>query len=138
MKIETELRVASDRLLQTLDQIQDLEKEKRTLQPESERFQKLAHEIERLAAEAFAQTHHQQQLGEMAQAANERGADVPPIDESVEIRPLQIILNEWRDAERRLQLAEPDTAEHSAAAGDVGRLRQEYHAAYQAGGRQAK
>jgi hypothetical protein len=54
------------------------------------------------------------------------------------MRPLQTILTEWRDAERRLQLAAPDSAEHSAAAGDVGRLREEYHAAYKAGGQNDK
>ena len=52
---------------------------------------------------------------------------------STQLRPLQVILNEWRDAERRLMLAAPDSAEHAAAAGDVGRLREEYHDAYTSG-----
>ena len=138
MNIESELRVTSDRLLRTLDELQALENEKRTVKPDSPRFQKLAHEVERLAAEAFAQTHAQQALGEKAEAEQAKGLDLPPIAESTQMRPLQVILNEWRDAERRLQLADVDTAEHSAAAGDVGRLRAEYHSAYKAGGQNAK
>jgi hypothetical protein len=136
VNIESELRVTSDRLLQTLDQLEALENEKRSLKPDSPRFAKLAHEVERLAAEAFAQTHAQQALGERARAAEAQGVELPPIAESTLMRPLQVILAEWRDAERRLQLAEPDSAEHSAAAGDVGRLREEYHGAYKAGGHQ--
>jgi len=139
VEIEAELRVASDRLLRTLEQIQALENEKRTLQPGSDRFQRLAHEIERLAADAFAQTHAQQQLGEQAAAVEERtGTEQPPINESTKLRPLQQILNEWRDAERRLQLAAPDSAEHARAAADVGRLRSEYHVAYTSGPHDSK
>ena len=134
MELESELRVASDRMLRTLETLETLENEKRTLTPGSARFQRLADEAERLAAEVFAQTHSQRQLGERAEAANERtGTDLAPIGKGSSVRELQVILSAWRDAERRLQLASPKSAEHAAAAADVGRLREEYHAAYTAG-----
>ena len=138
MELETQLRVASDRMLRTLEQLETLENEKRELQPGSNRFRKLASEIERLAADVFAQTHTQQQLGEVAKTVTERtGAEIAPIEEQSPTRDLQAILSDWRDAERRLALAEPDSAEHATATADVGRLREEYHRTYKAGGKPA-
>jgi hypothetical protein len=134
LNIEDGLRVASDRLLGTLEQLETLENEKRTLPPESERFQTLAFEIERLAAEIFAQSHAQEQLGEAARAQSARqGVSLPPIEESESVRELSLILADWRDAERRLQLADPDTAEHAIAKADSARLRAEYQSAYGTG-----
>ena len=138
MEIEANLRNASDRMLRTLDQLAALENEKRTLKPDSERFQRLALEIERLAADVFAQTHAQRDIGERAKVVMDRiGADIPAIEGATATRDLQVILTEWRDAERRLAAADPDSAEHAAAAADVGRLRNEYHRAYTTGGRPA-
>jgi len=54
LEVESELRVASDRILKSLEQLDSLENEKRTLKPDSARFQTLAKEIERLAADIFA------------------------------------------------------------------------------------
>lgn len=134
MEVDTDLRVASDRLLRTLDQIETLENEKRDLPPADARFHKLAKEIERLAAEVFAQSHAQKQLGERAKTVEQRtGVELPSINDVSKNRDLSVILNEWRDAERRMQLAAPDSAEHATAAADIGRLREEYHAAYSAG-----
>lgn len=132
MELESDLRVTSDRMLRTLEQLEALENEKRTLKPGSARFQRLATEVERLASAVYAQTHNQQLLGEKAQTAIERGADIAPIDEAEPNRELRLILADWRDAERRLSLAEPDSAEHSVAAADIGRLRDEYHRAFMA------
>ena len=133
MEIEAELRVASDRILSTLEQLDTLESEKRTLKPESEHFQTLAKEIERLAAVIYAQSHTQQKLGERAQAAAARtGADIAPIDDASVVRELPVILAEWREAERRLAQAAPDSADRALASADVGRLREEYQRAYRA------
>lgn len=136
VEIESDLRVASDRILQTLEQLDALESEKRTLKPGSDRFQVLSKEVERLAAEIFAQTHAQQSLGERAKVAAARtGTELPSIEESTAVRELPVILAEWRDAERRLQLAASDTAEHAVATSDISRLRDEYQRAYSAGER---
>ena len=71
-------------------------------------------------------------------AASRKGADLPSIDDSIAARDLSVILAEWRDAERRLQLAAPDSAEHSIASGDSRRLREEYQRAYTASQRDRK
>ena len=131
MEVEANLRVASDRMLKTLDQLELLENEKRTLKPGSPRFQTLAREIERLASEVFAQSHAQEQLGEQARAVERaKGVQLPPINEASHARDLAVILGEWRDAERRLSLADEDSAEHATALADAARLRDEYHASY--------
>ena len=138
MELETNLRTASDRMLRTLEQLETLENEKRALKPDSARFQRLAVEIERLAAAVFAQTHAQQQLGQRAQVVADRtGADIAPIDETHAMRDLQHVLADWRDAERRLAAAAPDSAEPAQAVADCGRLRDEYHRTYSAGTREA-
>jgi hypothetical protein len=134
LEVESDLRVASDRILSSLDQLNALETEKRNLKPDSARFQTLAKEIERLAAEIFAQSHAQQRLGERAQEVAARtGAEPATINETQKARDISVILSEWRDAERRLQLAETDTAERALASADAARLREEYKAAYSAG-----
>ena len=133
MELEGELRLASDRMLRTPEQLQALGTEKRELTPGSPRFKKLATEIERLAAVVFAQTHAQESLGEQAAAHAKRTDEVPtPIEAAPTRRDLQVILTDWRDAERRLALADPDSAEHATAAADAARLRAEYHDAYTA------
>jgi hypothetical protein len=133
VELQAELRSTSDRLLHVLDQLEELENQKRLLKPSDPRFDTLAREIERLASEIFAQTHAQQKLGERAQArAESSGTELAPI-EATPPRDLRVILTEWRDAERRLQLAAPDSAEHALATADSERLRDEYHSAYSAG-----
>ena len=138
MELESDLRNTSDTLLQTLDRLGDLEKEKRALDPTSQRFQRLAEEIERLAAIVFSQTHAQNQLGERASEQFMRtGEPVAPIAETTVARELPVILADWREAERRLAASDPETAEHAEAEADALRLRDEYHRSYDASQRKA-
>jgi D-aminopeptidase len=132
MDLEQDLRTVSDDMMSTLDQLQKLESEKRAETPGSPRFVRLAREIERLAAVVFTQTSAQQSLAERTHAAIQAGAQMTPIKDVTPMRDVSLILSEWRDAERRLSATAVDTAEHSKAAGDVRRLREEYHRAYQA------
>lgn len=133
MEVEQDLRSASDTLLRTLDQLEVLESEKRTLKPDNPRFHRLASEIERLAATVFAQTYAQKQLGQMGrEMAARTGVDLPSIDETDPGRDLHVILTEWRTAERLVATVQPDTAEHAKATADIRRLREEYHRTYSA------
>ena len=132
-EIEKDLRAVSDRLLQTLDQLEELETRKRSLEPNSPEFEQLSAEIERLAAAVFAHTHAQRTLGEKTEVIAKRtGADVQPIEETNPGRELSVILAEWRAAERRLGELKPDAAEYAQAKAKLERLRAEYHAAYAA------
>ena len=132
-EIEHDLRAASDGLLATLEQLEQLETEKRTLAPDSDRFQKLAREIERLAVIVLAESQTQQRIGVRFKELNTReDIVVDPIDEMVPTRDVAVILGEWRVAERDLAAADADTAEHAQAAAEVKRLRAEYQRAYAA------
>ena len=130
MNLEQDLRITSDEMLRTLEQLQRLEHEKRTESPGTARFVRLATEIERLAAMVFAQTNTQQSLAERTRAVGARGVELPPIEDVPPARDISVILSEWRDAERRLAVATLESAEHAKAAGDVRRLRDEYHLTY--------
>ena len=131
VNVENDLRVTSDSMLATLDQLAGLESAKRKLKPGTPRFQEMAREIERLAADVLSLTHDQERLGDKTRTVTVvTGKDVPPIDEIETRRDLMKILAEWRDAERRLAESKPRSAEHARAAADVGRLREEYHRTY--------
>lgn len=119
-------------MLVTLEQLQRLEVEKREASPGTPRFLRLAQEVEKLAAIVFSQTSTQQALAEKSHAAARAGAELSPIVDIETNREVSVILSEWRDAERRLAATGIDTAEHALAAGDVRRLREEYHQAYKA------
>ncbi len=130
MSLEQGLRTASDEMLRTIDQLQVLEREKRSESPGSARFVRLASEIEKLAAMVFAQTSVQQTLAEQSRAATNAGAEIPPIVEVVTMRDVSDILADWRAAERELAATSVDSAGHAKAVADVRRLRAEYHQAY--------
>ena len=130
MNLEQELRLTSDEMLRTLDQLQRLEHQKRAESPGTPRFVRLATEIEKLAAMVFAQTNTQQNLAEQSQAVGARGVVMPTIDATPPAREVSLILAEWREAERRVASAAMDSAEHSNAAADARRLRDEYHRTY--------
>jgi hypothetical protein len=132
MNLEQELRATSDEMLRTLEQLAELESQKRREEPGTQRFVRLANEIERLAAIVFSQTSAQQSLAERTHAAKRAGAEMAAIEDVTTARDVSVILAEWRDAERRLAATSIDSAEHAKAAGDVRRLRDEYHRSHRA------
>jgi hypothetical protein len=127
-----ELRVASDTLMTVIEQLTALEGTKRALRPGTSEFVELAARIKELARAALEQTKEQHALAERTQEAVAAGEEPPEAIDDVPPRPMDQILGEWRDAERRLSASEADTAEHDLAAGDVRRLRDEYRRAHEA------
>jgi hypothetical protein len=132
MEFEQDLRYTSDEMLRALERLRELETRKRKLKPGTERFRKLAQEVQDLAGTVFAETSEQQRLANQSiELTRANVIDPPPIDDMRPVRELHIILNEWRDAERRLASAEAGSEEASDAAAQVQRLRQEYRRAAQ-------
>jgi hypothetical protein len=132
MDVEQDLRAASDRVMRTLERLQELETEKRGIDPGTPRFRKIAREVERLAASVFSHSHVQQELAEETVSLREEtGVALPPIDEVEPSREIQVVLAEWRDAERRMIEATAGSAERTQAEADAGRLRAEYRRTYQ-------
>ena len=134
MTLERELRDTSDSLMRALDQLRDLEAEKREVPAGSRRFVELAQRVEDLAIEVLRRTEREVSLAEDTEERREAGGgvgraieDVPPSN-----RELTSILAEWRDAERRLAAADAASPESSTAAADVRRLREEYRMTHEA------
>jgi hypothetical protein len=127
------LRETSDALLRDLDILSTIEEEKRQLEPGDPKLVHLASRIEEIAQRVLVGSVRQRQLTEVVSAQVETGsseAPAGPIEDTP--RPMQAILADWRDAERRAADAEPGSAEAAEAEALVNRLRDEYRRAHEA------
>ena len=127
------LRETSDALLRDLDVLVTIEEEKRSLEPGDERLVELAGRIEEIAQRILSGSVRQHQLTQVVNAQVEAGSAHAPessIDETP--RPIQAVLAEWREAERRALAAEPGSAEAAEADALVARCREEYRRAHDA------
>ena len=133
MDFERELRDASDETLEALARLEEMEREKRSLPPGSDRFITLSREIEERAHAVLSSTQHQ---GHLAIESVERVEGGEALERPIEVidgpRDVPTILADWRDAERRLTRSTPGTDDEQLAAGDVRRLRLEYRRALDA------
>ena len=127
--LDDKLRTASDRLMATLDELVELETSKRSMQPGSDEFVDLAKRIEGLAQAALLHTQRQGDLAEDTRALAGTPAEVKHTIEGTPPRGMDVILGEWRAAERHLQAAETGSPEATLAEADVRRLRDEYRRA---------
>ena len=132
METGTALRETSDALLRDLDVLVTIEEEKRSLEPGDPRLVELAARVEEIARRVLAGTARQHDLTKVANAQVEAGSPNAP-DAPIEAtaRPIQAVLADWRDAERRASAAEPGSAEAAEANALVGRLRDEYRRAHE-------
>jgi hypothetical protein len=119
-------------MMRDLEQLEELEREKRQLSPEDPRLVKIAGEVEVLALRVLGTTVRQRELAEDAHDLARQGSPEAP-EHSIAGTPreIHVILAEWRDAERRATEARPDSAEAAAAAAEVDRLRAEYRHAHE-------
>jgi len=126
------LRETSDALLRDLDMLVTIEEEKRSLRPGDPRLVELAERIEQIARRVLHGTERQHDLSRAVNA--EVAADSPQApDASIDdtVRPIQAVLADWRDAERRARAAEPGSAEAAEATALVESLREEYRRAHE-------
>jgi hypothetical protein len=133
--IEQQLRLASDTLLAALEQIHDLEAEKRQVPAGSKQFLELARKVDDLALQILRHTEYQESMAETLDERRQAGGGVSrPIEQiAPDPRPLQVILAEWREAERRLAGASLQSSEAADAAARVRELREEYRNSWPGG-----
>lgn len=127
--LEAGLRSASDRLMSTLEELIQLEQRKRDMQPGSTEFVQLADRIETLASVALGHTREQATLAEASKALAGTPLEMERPIEAIPPRPLDVVLGEWRAAERRLSEAASGATDHDVAQADSHRLRDEYRRA---------
>jgi hypothetical protein len=144
------LRATSDALLADISRLADLERAKRHLTPGDAKLVEVSTEIELIADRVLQRTAEERALTEDAHAMVELGVERAP-EQSIEqtdpsrppvpspatppvetARSLQLILDEWRDAERRAGEALPGSPPAELARAQSERLKAEYHRAYQA------
>lgn len=133
MKTGDALRETSDTLLRDLDVLVTLEEEKRSLEPGDDRLVELAGRIEEIAQRILSGSVRQHQLTQTVNAQVEAGSAGAP-DASIDQtpRPIQAVLADWREAERRAASAESGSAEAAEADALVSSLREEYRRAHEA------
>lgn len=127
------LRATSDALLRDLEVLSTIEEEKRLLEPGDPRLVQLAARIEEIAQRVLVGSVRQRQLTEVVITQVETGSpDAPDAPIEATPRPMQAILSDWRDAERRAAAAAAGSAEAAEAEALVSRLRDEYRRAHEA------
>jgi hypothetical protein len=134
LSIEQTFRQPSDALMHALDRLREIEEEKRTVPPADPRFAELAALVQGFARQVMAQSDRQGRLAVAAQQlvaeGDAAGLETPIVE--VPPREMHVILDEWRDAERRVSLAVTGSPEAEVALADAARLREEYGRAYRA------
>ncbi|HEX3428055.1 MAG TPA: hypothetical protein VHS36_04550 [Candidatus Limnocylindrales bacterium] len=127
------LRETSDALLRDLDVLSTIEEQKRVLEPGDPQLVELATRIEEIAQRVLVGSVRQRRLTEVVNTEVRRGSPGAP-DASIADtpRPIQAILADWRQAERRLAVATPGSAEALEAEALVNGLREEYRQAHEA------
>jgi hypothetical protein len=132
MNTSQALREASDALLRDLEVLTSLEEEKRDLDPGDPRLVELAGRIEEIAGRVLGGTVRQHQLTQRANVQVAGGSANAPTQtiEQTE-RTMSVILTEWREAERRLAAADPDSADEAETRALIAALRDEYRRAYE-------
>jgi hypothetical protein len=124
-----ELRASSDALLDDLARLAGLEQEKRSLTADNPRVVVLAEEIEQLAARVLGQSRRQRSLSETVNDQALTTGGLPSIEETP--REIHLILADWREAERQVREAPPDSRQAQEAEAAIDRLREEYRAAHE-------
>src|SRR6188768_4189964 len=106
MSASTSLRATSDGLVRDLAALSALEQEKRSLPMDDPRLVEIAEQVEVIAARVLAGTERQTSLAKVLAEVPAGGSSIADVQ-----RAPSAILEEWRDAERRLVDAPDGSAE---------------------------
>jgi hypothetical protein len=125
------LRQTSDGLVRDLETLVQLEEEKRGVEPGDPRLVDLAKQIEVVAQRVLASSSSQRQQTAVINELADAGSPAAP-DASIDDTPrsMEAILAAWREAERKLDAAQPGSAEAREAEILVERLREDYRRAH--------
>lgn len=128
MDSNRQFRATTDHMLQMVDRLRAVEQDKQAAPFGSAEFIAHAQEAERLSRMIFRWSGMQLNMAESAAGEVQRGETSSEPLTNVQPRPLDRILANWREAQLRLEIAKPGSPEAAAAAEQVERLREEFHA----------
>ena len=140
IELSQRLRRTSDEILARLDELEDLEIEKRRLEVGTPAFLALADRIGELSQDLYDASQLQKSIAQQTADVKltEPGQALALPIEDVPTRDLQSILAEWRDVERRLPDVRPDSEEGRRLQSASERLRMEYRASFEVRRRASK
>jgi hypothetical protein len=127
-----EFRATTDQMLELVAAMAAGEEAKRNARLGSPEFVALAVEVERLSRLSFRWAQMQLQMAQAIAARladGELDPDIRLID--VKPRPLDVILIHWREAQLRLEIAQPGSEQALAASASIEGLREEYQVAFE-------
>jgi hypothetical protein len=128
-----EFRATTDQLLEQLDELRTMEQLKRSLALGTPEFVEQARKAADQGRIIFRWTQMQLEMAHETAARVERGEQAPNVHLiEVQSKPIDRILANWREAQLRLEIARPGSAEALAATDDIERLREEYQVAHEA------
>jgi hypothetical protein len=128
-----EFRATTDQMLELIDELRNLESQKRRLPLGSPEFIAIARLTANHARLVFRWAQMQEQMAVESGDRVERGEMRPGIKlQRVTPRPLDVILANWREAQLRLEISRPGSTEAQAASDDMERLREEHAIAFEA------
>ena len=130
------LRGASDGLLIAIREVDARERLKRGVRPADPDFAPLARDV-RVAAEEVLRLARQEEARAGDASGSATAARLPTINETPPRPALEEILAEWRAVERRLEAAEPASAEADDLMKEFEELRDRYAAALRSLGQDA-
>jgi len=127
-----EFRATTDQMLTIIDELRSLEEQKRRETVGSEEFVSLAEQAAQLGRLVFRWAELQLEMAQEAAARLARGEQAPDVRlVDVTPRPIDRILALWREAQIRLEIAQPGSPEADAATVDIERLREEYQISHE-------
>ena len=118
-----QVRSDSDAYLAMVDTLREIEERKRTFAPGTVEFFTLARQVEELVTIVLELSHRQAAASATGIVT---GSGTQPVDEVEPPRSKSAVLDEWRQAERDLSFAVPDSPEFAEARRKADRLRAEY------------
>ena len=130
------LRGASDGLLIAIREVDARERMKRGVRPSDPDFAPLAREV-RVAAEEVLRLAREEEARAEEASGTGTAAGQPTINETPPRPVLEEILADWRAVERRLEAAEPASAEADELMIEFERLRDRYAAVLRSLGQDA-
>jgi hypothetical protein len=135
VSLESDLRTTSDNLLENLNRLAEFESAKRDSVPGSPEFVELSRKVEAMAAQILGFSRRQTELAAATEVIVDKGiAGVPstPIAEIPPARDANLVLAEWRDAERRLADLDRGSPEAGRLREQIDDLRDEYARSFEA------